>query len=96
VTLKIRQKTPIGARPITRSMMATVTWPRLSSHLSRGSAFSPERVLRATPSIREKKMTASMSPSAAALTGLRGTIFTSRSIPKLEPDRPVAPSACPR
>ena len=76
--------------------MATVTWPRLSSHRSMGPAFSPERVVRATPSIREKKMTASMSPSAAAFTGLRGTIFTSRSIPKLEPDRPMALSTCPR
>ncbi len=92
----MRQKTPTGAIFMTISMIATVTWPRLSRKPRIGAAFSADRVVRATPIISEKKMTASMSPSAAAFTGLRGTIFTRRSIPKLDPERPMAPCACPR
>ena len=50
----------------------------------------------AREALGDARQIVSMSPSAAAFTGLRGTIFTSRSIPKLEPDRPMALSTCPR
>ena len=76
--------------------MATVTLARLSRKRSIGPALSAGNEASATPSIRAKKMTASMSPSAAALTGLRGTIFTSSSIESAFSDRPMAPSASPR
>ncbi len=81
---------------MTISMIATVTWPRLSRRARIGAALSAGRVVRATPIMIEKKMTASMSPSAAAFTGLRGTTLTRRSIPNVPPERPMAPSACPR
>jgi len=41
-------------------------------------------------------MTASMSPSAAAFTGLRGTILTRMSMPKLFVESPMALVASPR
>ncbi len=89
MTLKIRQKTPMGAAFITRSMMETMASPRLSSTLIMGSLFSLGRRARAAPSMSAKKMTASMSPAAAALRGLRGTMFTSRLMSKLDWESPI-------
>ena len=45
------------------------------------------------PSISAKNMTASMSPSAIAETGLRGTICTSRSTPDFGADAAVTAAA---
>ena len=47
-----------------------------------GAAFSLGIMVRATPNMRPKKMTPSMSPSTALLSGLRVTMPTTVSIPK--------------
>ena len=53
-----------------------------SSTPSTGAARSGAISISAMPKMSEKKIRPSMSPSAAAATGLRGTIFTKVLIPK--------------
>jgi hypothetical protein len=66
VTLKIKQATPSGATFITKPIRPTVTWPRLSRKFSNGCAFSFDTIVNPIPIIKVKKITASISPLAAA------------------------------
>ena len=80
VTLKIRHATAKGATIITSSMMPMAMCARLWRKSSIGLACSFGNRVMATPTINAKKMMPSMLKSAAALTGLRGTMLTSRSM----------------
>ena len=89
VTTKIRPNTPKGASRIARPIMRMITSPTASSSRTTGFDFSSGINVSAAPKISENTMIPSMSIDAAACTGLRGTKFTSMSMPNF-----VVPPAC--
>jgi hypothetical protein len=95
VTLKIRKNTAYGANRITMSMMRTVTAARLSRNETIGCARSAVMVVSAMPMNSAKTITASISPSAIALIGLRGTKLTKVLMPSAPCDRPIICVDCP-
>ena len=76
VTEKMRPKTPNGAIFSAIPMMTTVTSASPSRSLIQNAFFSAESFVTPMPKRSAKKMTPSMSPFAAASTGLRGTMLT--------------------
>ncbi len=65
-------------------MIAVTTALSASSTSIIGLALAAGITVSAAPNIRPKKMTPSMSVSAAARIGLRGTMFTSVSMPNVD------------